>query len=47
MLRNTEKMILELGLGLVVEFSPEEAEKFVPEKIKLLNDRISTVETEI
>lgn len=40
-------MILDLGLGLVVEFSPEEVEKFVPEKIRLLNDRILTVEAEV
>ena len=45
--RNTEKFILDVGLGLIVELSPEEAQKFVPERVRLLEDRISNVEKEI
>lgn len=47
MKRNTEEMYLEIGLGLTVQLSPEEAGKILPKIKKDLELKIERREKEI
>lgn len=45
--RDTSKVNLDIGLGLIVELTALEAKAFIPKKIELLKDRVAKLEDEI